>query len=44
MNIDGPESPAFDVPSLGNYYLVVPTLAEINFIEGLSVLLAQSCL
>ena len=45
MNIDGPENPpAFDVPSLGNYYLFVLTLAEMNFIEGLSVSLTQSCL
>ena len=45
MNIDGPDKPpAFDVPSLGSYYLFVPTLAEINFVEGLSVSLAQSCL
>ena len=44
-NIDGPENPpAFDVPSLENHYSAVPTLAEINFIEGLSVSLAQSCL
>ena len=45
MNIDGPDKPpAFDVPSLGSFYLFVPTLAEINFVEGLSVSLAQSCL
>ena len=45
MNIDGPENPPpFDVPSLGNYYLFVPTVAEINFVEGLSVSLAQSSL
>ncbi|CAH3027184.1 unnamed protein product, partial [Porites evermanni] len=45
MNIDGPENPpAFDVPSLENHYLFVPKLAEINFIEGLSVSLEQSCL
>lgn len=42
MNIDGPENPPpFDVPSLGNHYLFVPTLAEINFVEGLSVSIAQ---
>ncbi len=41
--IDGPEHPpAFDVPSLENNYSPVPTLAEINFIEGLCVSLAQS--
>ena len=41
MDIDGPENPpAFDVPSLGNYYQFVPTSAEMNFIEGLSVMLA----
>ena len=43
--MDRPENPpAFDVLSLGNYYLFVPTLEEKNFIEGLSVSLAQSCL
>ena len=42
MNIDGPEHPPpFDVPSLENNYSAVPTLAEINFIEGLCVSLAQ---
>ena len=45
INIDTPENPpAFDVPSLENHYSAVPTLAEINFIDGLSVSLAQSCL
>ena len=45
MNIDGPENPpAFDVPSLENHYSAVLTLAEINFIDGLGVSLAQSCL
>jgi len=45
MNIDGPENPpAFDVPSLENHYSAVLTLAEINFVDGLSVSLAQSCL
>ena len=38
MNIVGPDKPpAFDVPSLRSYYLFVPTLAEINFVEGLLI-------
>ena len=45
MNIDGPDNPpAFDMPSLENHYSAVLTLAEINFVDGLSVSVAQSCL
>jgi len=45
MNIDGPDnSPAFDVPSLGNCYLFVPTSAEINHAKERRVSLAQSCI
>ena len=44
INVDGPEAPAFDLPVLENQYAFVPTLQELNFIEGLSVSLEQSCL
>ena len=45
MNVDGPEKPpAFDLPVLENQYEFVPTLEELNFIDGLRVSQAQSCL
>lgn len=45
INVEGPqEPPPFGVPLLKSNYTFVPTLAELNFAEGLSVSQAQSCL
>ncbi|XP_022810646.1 uncharacterized protein LOC111347689 [Stylophora pistillata] len=45
INVEGPQEPLpFGVPLLKNNYTFVPTLAELNFAEGLSVSQAQSCL
>nr|XP_058970809.1 uncharacterized protein LOC131797196 [Pocillopora verrucosa] len=45
INVEGPQEPLpFGVPLLKSNYTFVPTLAELNFAEGLSVSQAQSCL
>lgn len=43
VNIDGPEKPpAFDLPEHGSLYSFVPSLEQLNFMEGLCVTQAQS--
>ena len=45
MNIDGPEKPlAFDLPELVSQYSFVPSLEQLNFMEGLCVTQARSYL